>query len=99
MTVSHAVRRCTSESGFTPASARPGDYAAQTAQAAAVLEKLAARLHSDGERIRPAVMAVAGMMCEWWEQGIAGTQDPREDADRARLQAMAAALRTSLPAA
>lgn len=95
MTVRHAVRLRTSDAGFAPASARPGDYAAQTAQAAAVMEKLAARLHRDGERIRPAVLAVAGMMCEWWEQGIAGTQDPREDADRDRLLAMAAALRTA----
>jgi len=95
MTVRHAVRLCTSEPGFSPVSARPGDYAAQTAQATAVLERLAARLHHDGERIRPSVLAVAGMMSEWWEQGIAGTQDPREHADRARLQAMAAALRSS----
>lgn len=95
MTASHAKRVCASDAGFTPASARPGDYAAQTAQATAILERLAARLHSDGERIRPSVLAVAGMMSEWWEQGIAGTQDPREHADRARLQAMAAALRSS----
>lgn len=95
MKASHAVRVRAANAGFTPASARPGDYAAQTAQATAVLEKLAARLHTEGERIRPAVLAVAGMMYEWWEQGIAGTQDPHEDVDRARLQAMAAALRTS----
>ncbi|WLS81161.1 hypothetical protein Q3V30_22150 (plasmid) [Erwinia pyri] len=95
MTTSHAVRVRTADARFTLASTRPGDYTAQTAQASAVLEKLAVRLHNDGERIRPAVLAVAGMMYEWWEQGAVGTQDPRKDADRAQLQAMAAALRSS----
>lgn len=95
MNVRQAVRARAGSSGFVPASARPGDYAGQTAQAIAIMEKLAARLRTDGECIRPKAIAVSSMACEWWEQGIAGTQDPREETDRARLQAMSAALRIS----
>lgn len=76
---------------FSPASARPGDYDTQTRQAIAVMQKLQLRLTEEGEAIRPAVTAVAGMMCGWWESGISGTDDPREAGDRARLRVLAAA--------
>ncbi|MEN4582601.1 hypothetical protein ABEG75_23765 [Pantoea agglomerans] len=82
----------TETGNFSPASARPGDYDAQTRQAIAVMQKLQARLTEEGEAIRPAVTAVAGMMCGWWESGISGTDDPREAGDRVRLRVLAAAL-------
>ncbi|WP_336749930.1 hypothetical protein [Pantoea vagans] len=82
----------TATGNFSPASARPGDYDAQTCQAIAVMNKLQTRLTEEGAAIRPAVTAVAGMMCAWWESGISGTNDPREADDRARLRALAAAL-------
>lgn len=81
-----------SVSNFLPAAARPGDYDAQTCQAITVMNKLRALLTEKGEAVRPSVTAVAGMMCEWWEMGILGTDDPREAADRARLRTLAAAL-------
>lgn len=77
---------------FSPASARPGDYDAQTRQAISVMQKLQIRLTEEGAAIRPAVTAVASMMCAWWESGISGTDDPQEVADRARLRALSTAL-------
>lgn len=83
------------EDMFSPASARPGDYDSQTAQAIAVMSKLESRLKSGGEPLRNSVVAVSQMMCEFWEAGISGTDDPRESEDRIRLRALAARLRHS----
>lgn len=59
------------------------------------MEMLAAKLSDGDESLRESDVATAGMMCEWWEQGISGTEDVRTSEDKARLQAMAKALRHS----
>lgn len=77
---------------FTPARARPGDYDAQTAQACAVMQRPALRLSAAGAPLRSSVTAVVQMIYDAREKGTAGTHDPREAADRIRLQALATGL-------
>lgn len=74
---------------FTPARARPGDYDAQTAHACDVMQRPALRLSAAGKILRPSVTAVAQMMYGAREKDTAGTHDPREAADRMRLQSLA----------